>query len=293
MEQHTIDQDFHDVRLDKFIKKHYPEFHLASVYKLIRKGRIKVNGKKKKQNYRLQQDDLVTVWVAVKAEKSQEADSFVYLSKEEKREIQQGIVFEDESLLFFNKQQGFVMYRGSGHQYGLAEMLKSYCGNQDFTFVNRIDKATSGLIIGAKNLPTVRTLSELIRKREVKKYYTVVVEGLVRQDTFTLSSYLKKEEIRVVQSHSKKEGFQQAVSSFKVIKRGAKRTLLEAFLETGRTHQLRVQLAEINHPIVGDQKYGRGEGSTMLLFSRRVVIPSYDIDLQLDLPAKFLAALEG
>ena len=154
-----------------------------------------------------------------------------------------------------------------------------------------IDKATSGLIIGAKDLITVRELSEEIKNRNVGKYYYILVDGLAKQDEFQIVSYLKKTEERVVELDSYEEGAKESISYFSVVRRGEKRCILEAELGTGRTHQLRVQLAERGLPIHGDMKYGNKNSDAMHLFSHRVVIEKYGIDVNLDIPDYFLENL--
>jgi 23S rRNA pseudouridine955/2504/2580 synthase len=146
--EYKIDSNFHDTRLDKFIRRKYEGVNLTGIFKMIRKGKIKVNGKKVKQNYRLQEGDVVKVFSTGGETKKKE---FIELSPREVEYIQKGIVYEDEKILVFNKEADMVMHKGSGHDYGLSEMLKSYLKIEEFTFINRIDKATSGMIIGAKS----------------------------------------------------------------------------------------------------------------------------------------------
>jgi 23S rRNA pseudouridine955/2504/2580 synthase len=280
----TINKNYHDVRLDRFVRKTYKDIALTSIFRLIRKGLVKVNGKKKKQNYRLQEGD--TVYVNIRTAPST-TSPLVHLSSGEKDEILASIVYENDDILLCNKPPGLVMHRGSSHDYGLVEMMQSATRNPDFTFVNRIDKATSGLVLGAKNPIAIRKLSKLFRQRAIEKYYLVMVEGIISEDNFTISSYLKKTDERVEEHKNDHNGAKKAVSSFSVVKRLNHATLLEVRLFTGRTHQLRVQLAGKNHPIIGDAKYGKGETRNMLLFSRRVVIPTFALDVTLPIPNFF------
>lgn len=284
-----INSEFHNVRLDKFLRKTYQEIPTPGIFKMIRKGNVKVNKKKKKQNYRLQEGDLVRVW---EASAPTAPKPFCSLSENENKLIQGAIVFENEDILLCNKPAGFVMHAGSSHEQGFTEFVQSYTQNQDFTFVHRIDKMTSGLVMGARNLKTARTLSELIRKRAIGKTYLVLVEGVLENDHFTLNTFLKTEGNRVRVHPDDKDGAKEGVSDFMVLKRGQKRTLLKAELHTGRKHQLRVQLASIRHPIVGDRKYGRkGKEEQMFLFSQRLVVPALDIDFSLPVPESFYSAL--
>lgn len=279
-----ITPDFHDVRLDRFIRKKYREIPLTGIFRLIRKGRVRVNGKKKKPEYRLQEKDVVHVNINTPPSA---AKPLARLSPDQEKQAADSIVFEDNNIVLCNKPPGLAMHRGSGHEFGLVELLQSYTKNPQFTFVNRIDRATSGLVIGAKNLMTARKLSELFRQQAIEKYYAIMVDGVVGQDHFTITSFLKKEEDRVEEYTNDHDGAKKAVSSFSVVQRYKNTTLLEARLLTGRTHQLRVQLAKRNHPIVGDMKYGNHRARNMLLFSQRVVIPTFNLDVTLPVPEYF------
>ena len=279
-----ITRDFHDVRLDRFVRQKYREIPLAGIFRLIRKGRVRVNGKKKRPDYRLQENDVVRVNISTSPSA---VKALVLLSSDQEKQVAKSIVHEDNNIVLCNKPPGLAMHRGSGHEFGLAELLQSYTKNPQFTFVNRIDRATSGLVIGAKNLITTRKLSELFRQQAIEKYYAIVVDGVVEQDHFSITSFLKKEEDRVVEYTNDHDGAKKAVSSFSVVQRYKSTTLLEARLLTGRTHQLRVQLAKRNHPIVGDMKYGNRRAQNMLLFSQRVVIPAFNLDVSLPVPEYF------
>ncbi len=287
----TIDEDFHEVRLDKFLKKTYQQIPQSGIFKMIRKGNVKVNKKKRKQNYRLQRGDRVRVWEA----SSPTTLHIIPLSKMEKESIAQAIVYEDTNVLLYNKPAGMVMHSGSNHRYGLSEMLRSYTGNPYLHFVHRIDKMTSGLVMAAKNLSCTRLLSELIRNHAISKKYVMVVAGLVKEDSFQSHCFLKSEEDRVRVHSDDSNGAKLAKSRFWVLKRGGNKSLLRAELLTGRKHQLRVQLAEMGHPIVGDGKYGKkGQYEHgMFLLSQWLVVKELGIDFSLEIPESFYRELDN
>jgi len=282
---YKITEEYKDTRVDKFVRKKYEGVKLGEIFKYLRTKKIKVNGKKVEGKYRLQVGDVVNVFLR---EGATVEKSFIELTEKEMKYIKSGIVYEDERVLIFDKKPDMVMHKGSGHDYGLSEMLKAYTKNLNFTFVNRIDKATSGMIIGAKTLPVVRELSEEIRERRVEKKYYILVDGKPKKNKFTIKSYLKKTETKVIELDEYEEGAKESISYFKTVKNGKVRTLLEGLLGTGRTHQLRVQLANENLPIVGDMKYGISKESMMYLYSYYVNIPKYNIEIEREIPENFL-----
>ena len=286
--EYIIDKEYEDVRLDRFLRKRYEDISLTEIFKGIRTGKVKVNGKKSKENYRLQLGDIVKVFFNGGETKEEKP---VSIENREIEKIKKSIVYEDEKVLIFNKKNNMVMHKGSGYEYGISEMIKSYLKNENFNFVNRIDKATSGLIIGAKSLVVARELAEDIRNREIEKKYYILVNGRVREKEFKIKSWLKKVEDRVIEVEEFQEGAKESTSSFKVVEYGKNCTLLEGTLGSGRTHQLRVQLANRGNYIIGDNKYGKGKEKMMYLFSHYVKIERYGIEINLPIPKEFLDRL--
>jgi len=286
--EYIIDKEYEDVRLDRFLRKKYEDISLTEIFKGIRTGKVKVNGKKSKENYRLQLGDIVKVFFNGGETKEEKP---VSIENREIEKIKKSIVYEDEKVLIFNKKNNMVMHKGSGYEYGISEMIKSYLKNENFNFVNRIDKATSGLIIGAKSLVVARELAEDIRNRDIEKKYYILVNGRVREKEFKIKSWLKKVEDRVIEVEEFQEGAKESTSSFKVVEHGKNCTLLEGTLGSGRTHQLRVQLANRGNYIIGDNKYGKGKEKMMYLFSHYVKIERYGIEINLPIPKEFLDRL--
>lgn len=286
--EYIIDKEYEDVRLDRFLRKKYEDISLTEIFKGIRTGKVKVNGKKSKENYRLQLEDVVKVFFNGGETKEEKP---VSIENKEIEKIKKSIVYEDEKVLIFNKKNNMVMHKGSGYEYGISEMLKSYLKNENFNFVNRIDKATSGLIIGAKSLVVARELAEDIRNRDIEKKYYILVNGRVREKEFKIKSWLKKVEDKVIEVEEFEEGAKESTSSFKVVEYGKNCTLLEGTLGSGRTHQLRVQLANRGNYIIGDNKYGKGREKMMYLFSHYIKIERYNIEINLPIPKEFLEKL--
>ena len=287
--EYIIDKEFEDVRVDKFLRKKLSNMALTEIFKCIRVGKIKVNGKKTKENYRLKLNDVVKLFMKVELESIRSEESKIKSSDLE--EIKQFIVYEDENLLILNKKPNMVMHKGSGHEYGISEILKEYLKNPNFNFINRIDKATSGLVIGTKSLVINRELSEEIRERNIEKKYYILVEGKFKKKEFTIKSFLKRLEDRVVELEKYEVGAKESISYFRVVETGKDCTLLEGTLGSGRTHQLRVQLASMGNPILGDTKYGKGKEKIMYLFSHYLKIDKYGIEIDLPIPKEYIKRL--
>lgn len=282
--KYIIDKNDDGVRLDRYLRKKLSETPLTEIFKALRIGKIKVNNKKKKENYRLVEGDKVFIGLLVPEEKIE----FINLSETEKEFLKNSIVFENDDLIIVNKKEEVVMHKGSGYDYGISEMFKSYYNNMDFNFANRIDRKTSGLVIGAKNIVTSRILAEEIRNNNVKKKYFVLVHGKINKDKFIIENYLKKIEDKVVVTSENDSEGKIAITKFKVINRLAEKTLLEAELVTGRTHQLRVQLSDLGNPIVGDTRYGIKDNEKKLyLYSFYCEISKLNIKIEMKLPKLF------
>ncbi len=258
------DENMEGVRLDRFLRKKLKDTALNTIFEYIRKGKVKINGKKKKENYRLALGDIIEIKFL---EDSENTEKKQYNNlKIDKNKYMKMVFFEDENCLVINKPGGVAVHKGTGNEYGLAEVYKSLYKNENINFANRIDKETKGLLLGAKNLKFLRYLTEKIRNNELEKRYIAVVSGIIEKDEFTIENFLETKENKVVVSD--KENGKAAKTIFKKIKTiGNRYTVLEIELITGRKHQIRVQLADMGFPVAGDKKYGNRntKGELMLL----------------------------
>lgn len=290
MIEYIIDDEYSGVRIDRYLRKKLKNTNLSDIYKMIRKGKIKINEKKVKQDTRLNSGDILQLYSKINVDEEPQ-DKFIEISLERKKILEDSIVFENADLFIINKSAGDIVHKGSGHSISLLEEYRAYFQNNTVNFVNRIDKDTSGLVIGAKNIRTARKIAEYIREREIEKKYYILVDGVIEQEEFFIENYLKKDEIeeKIIVSNEEKEGYKKSITFFKKIKVLQKNTILEADLKTGRTHQLRAQLAHIGHAIVGDKKYGKNnDKEKMYLFSHYINIPKENIEIDLEMPKNFL-----
>ena len=287
MVEYIIDEDYENVRVDRFLRKHLKNTNLSEIYKMLRKGKIKINNKKISQDYRLVLGDIISICLP-ETFKENEEEKFINLNQDRKEKLKEMIVFENEKLFIVNKSLGDVVHKGSGHNISLLEEFRSYYSNSNINFVNRIDKLTSGLLIGAKNIKTAREIAKEIQSGNIVKKYYLLVHGNIEKDNFILENYLKKDEEKVIVSDIEKEGYKKSITYFRKIKEYDKCTLLEAELKTGRTHQLRAQLNHIGNTIVGDTKYGKNEKENiMYLFSYYLKIDLYNLEIKLEVPNYF------
>ena len=288
MIEYIIDEEYESVRVDRFLRKHLKNINLSEIYKMLRKGKIKVNNKKISQDYRLILGDIVFIFLPENFKENNE-EKFIELSQERKEKLKEMIVFENDSLFVINKLLGDVVHKGSGHDISLLEEFRSYYSNNNINFVNRIDKLTSGLVIGAKNIKTAREVAKEIQSGNIVKKYYILVNGKIEKDDFIIENYLKKDEEKVIVSDVEKEDYKKSITHYKRINGDNDYTLLEAELKTGRTHQLRAQLNRLGHTIVGDTKYGKNiKEDIMYLFSYYLKIDLYDLELELRIPDFFL-----
>ena len=258
------DENMEGVRLDRFLRKRLKETALNTIFEYIRTGKVKINGKKKKENYRLALGDMIEIKFLEEKENPKE-NQYKNL-KVDRNKYMKMVFFEDENCLVINKSAGIAVHKGTGNDYGLAEIYKSLYKNENINFANRIDKETKGLLLGAKNLKFLRYLTEKIRNNELEKRYIAVVCGIVEEDEFTIENFLKTTESKVIVSDEANGKAAKAVfKKIKTIKN--KYTVLEVELITGRKHQIRVQLADMGFPVAGDKKYGNRntKGELMLL----------------------------
>lgn len=252
----TINVKEENVRLDVYIAKEKPELSRTMIQKLIENGNILVNDGKKKLSYKVGPNDIITIEMPEVKE--------VNLKPQE---IPIEVVYEDNDIIVVNKPKGLVVHPANGNPDGtLVNAIMAICkdslsgigGELRPGIVHRLDKDTSGLLIIAKNDKAHIAMSNQIKNREVKKIYIALVRGVVKEDEATIDMPIGRSTKDRKKMAITKNG-KQAITHFKVLKRYLKYTLLEIKIDTGRTHQIRVHMAEIGHPVVGDMVYSNGK----------------------------------
>jgi|LSQX01.3.fsa_nt_gb 23S rRNA pseudouridine1911/1915/1917 synthase len=250
------------IRIDKYLGNAISEFSRSYVQKLLNEGYVKVNGGSIKQNYRLNTNDYIEIIVPKPKHTEVEAE-----------DITLDIIYEDDYLLVINKPQGMVVHPGAGNFSGtLVNALINYCGDNLSQIngvirpgiVHRIDKDTSGLILVVKNNEAHIKISQQLKEHKMNRIYVAIVNGVLKHDIGTINAPIGRHPVNRLKMTVTSKNSRNAVTHFKVIERFDRYTLVECKLETGRTHQIRVHMDYIGHPIVGDPIYGNAKSDFRL-----------------------------
>lgn len=288
-------------RLDKFLTKTLKGIPMSLMYKYIRKKRVKVNGKRAKENQMLEAGDVIELYIPDEFSKT-EADTSEY----DKIKASPVVVYEDENLIICDKKAGMLSHTGDKGENGAAAIAErdtlifliraylykngEYDPSDEASFApalaNRLDRNTGGLVIAAKNAEALREINRLIRDGLVDKRYLCAVHGKPAPAKATLRGFLfKNAKTKMVTVYSApRQGAKEIITSYKTEKYSKEKdlSLLEVHLETGRTHQIRAHLASIGHPLLGEGKYGQNRADRALgykyqaLYSYRLEISCTD-----------------
>lgn len=290
MEKLVVEEE--NIRLDQYLSNNL-DISRSKIQKLLKQDKIIVNGKIEKSSYLVKIGDEIEI--------DSELD---FTIKIEAKNIPLDIVYEDDYLMIINKKSGMVVHPAPGHYTDtLVNALLYHFNIKETTnirvgIVHRLDKDTSGLMIVAKNDEMLDKLSNMIKEKEVKRHYLALVEGVISPDSGTIDAPIGRdinfrEKMMVTDINSK-----EAITHFQVLKRFKENTLVECVLETGRTHQIRVHMAYINHPIVNDPIYNKKKATDFgqMLHSKSIEfihpVTNKKIYFEVEPPKEFLDVLQ-
>lgn len=291
MQKTIVVEENESMRLDAYISNKIPEISRMTVKRLLEENKILVNEKLPKASYKVSKNDKIEIQIDEPKEIKLEA-----------QDIPVEVIYEDNDIIVVNKPKGLVVHPANGNPDGtLVNAIMAICkdslsgigGEIRPGIVHRLDKDTSGLLTVAKNDVAHVKLSEQIKNREVKKIYIALVRGTVPENEATINMPIgrsTKDRKKMAVSKNGKE----AVTHFKVIERyttnNGTYTLLEIKIDTGRTHQIRVHMAEIGYPVIGDAVYSNGknefgvEGQCLHAKNLEFKHPTTGKDMKLEAP---------
>ncbi|MBQ7778702.1 MAG: RluA family pseudouridine synthase [Oscillibacter sp.] len=302
MREFTIGKNDAGQRLDRFVSKNLPLLPPALLQKYIRLKRIKVNGKGSKRDARLNCGDILQLYINDEFfDKPSEENMFLTLFNP-----QLDIVYEDENLLLVNKRPGLVVHADETEKVNtLINHIQAYLYQKrewnpkwENAFApalcNRIDRNTGGIVIAAKNAETLRIINDKIKDHELEKSYLCITVGRPKQPEGKIEGFLFKDEVKkqVFFHHKPIPGAKTAVTLYKTLETRGPLSLVECRLLTGRTHQIRVSMAEIGCPLLGDGEYGNGSVNRQYHETRQALY-SYKLCFDFPTDAGVLNYLKG
>ena len=255
-EKFIVEKNFENTRFDRWFKINILDIPQSLIEKIIRKKKIKINKKKTKTSYRVQEGDLIEIFDLLKIKNTEKPKKEKYRSSVSDRKNYEKLVIENnENFIVLNKPSGISVQAGTKSFKNIIDILKNtkFFKDKKPFIVHRIDKDTSGLLLIAKNREYAQLFTSLFRIRKIHKTYLAITHGKV-------SSHYNRLDDNLIVYENKKKIIQRAISYMKIIKSNPNYTLVEMNPVTGRKHQIRKQLYNIGNPIVGDDKYNTGKG---------------------------------
>ena len=272
-----VEKDYHNTRFDRWFKNKVLDIPQGLIEKNIRKNQVKVNGKKTKSSYRVQENDIIEIFNIEKVKKTEKNLITQYIPSNTERDKYDDFVIENnKNFIVINKPAGIAVQSGTKSFKNVVDTLretKYFEDNKPF-IVHRLDKETSGILIVAKNREYAQLFTSLFRIRKIHKTYLAVVYGNVSKE-------IKILEDNLVVYEKERKIVQNAISYIKILKGSSEYSLLELRPITGRKHQLRKQLYNIGNSIIGDDKYYVKRGKDFIK-SKNLMLHAYEIKFMIN-----------
>lgn len=282
------DENWMDERIDKFLSAQLPEQSRSYLQKIIKEGSVLVNGSPVKVSYRMDDQDEVTIDLPQLKEPEIVAEN-----------IPLDILYEDNDLLMVNKPKGMVVHPSAGHTTGTLVNAVMYHCKEDLSGINgvmrpgivhRIDKDTTGVLVICKNDKAHNFVAEQLKEHSITRKYRAIVNGVIKEDEGTVNAPIGRHPTERKKMAINEKNGKHAVTHYWVLERFANHTYIECQLETGRTHQIRVHMASLHHPLLGDTVYGSQknpyhlEGQTLHAMVLGLIHPSTGSYLEVTAP---------
>ena len=287
-----VDKDDDGARLDRWFKRHYPALGHVQLEKLLRSGQVRLDGKRAKSGDRVAAGQTVRIppQVLHAPAREQRQHSESGFSDHDKKFVQSLVIYQDSSIIVLNKPSGLATQGGSGLTRHIDGMLDALAQGkkQRPRLVHRLDRDTSGVLLIARTVPAAAALAESLRRRDASKIYWALTKGVPRPHQGTIKLALAKEgghgphgrDERMAPAERHDEGAKHAITDYAVLgQAGQKYGWVAAKPVTGRTHQIRVHLAAIKTPIIGDFKYGGEQSRGMGEIEDRLHLHARSIDI--------------
>ena len=247
-------EDANGIRIDKFLAEQLDSYSRSYIQKLLKEDGVQISGKPVKANYKLSGGEIITILIPEQTEPDIPAEN-----------IPLDILYEDEDLLVVNKPKGMVVHPAAGHYSGtLVNALMYHC-KDDLSGINgvlrpgivhRIDQNTTGSLIICKNDLAHQSIAKQLKEHSITRRYRAIVHGNLKEDEGTINAPIGRHPIDRKKMAMNVKNAKEAITHWKVLQRFGQYTYIECRLETGRTHQIRVHMSGIHHPILGDDVYG-------------------------------------
>lgn len=297
----TVTADEAGRRIDNFLGSQLKDVPKTRVYRMLRQGEVRVNGARIRQDYRLQDGDVVRippVWQAAGDHTRPAPIPDTVLAS-----VGDSLLYEDRDMLVLNKPSGLAVHGGSGLQYGVIDVLRQLRPAEErLELVHRLDRETSGCLLIARNMLMLRRLHGLMRAGQVRKHYLALLRGQLSEEAFEIGQPLRKGRLQSGERMvAVDEQGKMATTRLCLRQAFHMASLVDVELLTGRTHQIRVHAAASGHPLAGDRKYGDAEFNKamrrlglrrLFLHAATVAIPEIGLEVSAPLPEALSTVLE-